>query len=117
MGLKILALGIKGFKFSQSKKKYIFKIGYTRDKMNIFDGVIVILSVFEMIFFTGNSALSAFRAVRIFRTFRVLRVTRLLRSLEYMSKIIDVVGRSIDSFVYIAIILFLFIFIYALLGM
>ena len=55
--------------------------GYVKDKMNVFDGTIVTLSVLEMVLFTGNKAVSAFRAVRIVRTFRVLRVTRLLRSL------------------------------------
>lgn len=64
-------------------------IGYLRDKMNIFDGSIVLLSLFELIFLSGtNKAVSAFRAVRIFRTFRVLRVTRLLRTLEFMATII-----------------------------
>lgn len=65
----------------------------------------------------GSKAVSAFRAVRIFRTFRVLRVTRLLRGLKFMSTIMSVINRTIDSFMYIALLLFLFIFIYALLGM
>jgi hypothetical protein len=90
---------------------------YLRDKMNIFDGSIVLLSIFEMIFFSGNKAVSAFRAVRIFRTFRVLRVTRLLRGLKFMQIIIEVVGKVINSFMYISMLLFLFIFIYSLLGM
>lgn len=55
---------------------------YVSDKMNIFDALIVNLSLFEMIFLTGSgSSFSAFRAVRILRVFRVLRVTRLIRSL------------------------------------
>ena len=75
MGLKLIAFN---------------PIGYIRDKMNIFDGCIVILSIFEMTLFSGggSKAVSAFRAVRIFRTFRVLRVTRLLRSLAFMQVII-----------------------------
>jgi hypothetical protein len=61
-------------------------VEYLRDKMNIFDAIIVILSLIELAIFGdgGGSAISAFRSVRIFRTFRVLRVTRLIRSLEYM---------------------------------
>ena len=55
---------------------------YVSDKMNIFDALIVCLSLFEMIFLTGSgSSFSAFRAIRILRVFRVLRVTRLIRSL------------------------------------
>jgi hypothetical protein len=88
-----------------------------RDRMNLFDGTIVTLSVFELIFFDGNKAVSAFRAVRIFRTFRVLRVTRLLRGLAFMNTIIEVVSKTLSSFIYIALLLFLFIFIYSLLGM
>jgi Ion transport protein len=86
--------------------------------MNIFDGMIVSLSIFEILFLSGGSkAVSAFRAVRIFRTFRVLRVTRLLRGLEFMGKIVKVINKTLDSFVYIALLLFLFIFIFSLLGM
>ena len=47
----------------------------------------------------------------------MLRVTRLLRALAFMKIIINVVGKTISSFMYIAILLFLFIFIYSLLGM
>lgn len=55
-------------------------VDYVRDKMNIFDAIIVILSLIELIFIgDGKSTLSAFRSVRIFRAFRVLRVTRLIR--------------------------------------
>lgn len=87
--------------------------------MNIFDGLIVSISIFELLFLTGgsNKAVSAFRAVRIFRTFRVLRVTRLLRGLQFMGKIVNVVNKTLDSFIYIALLLFLFIFIFSLLGM
>jgi len=87
------------------------------DKMNYMDGTIVLLSLVEMIFMSGGGALSALRAVRIFRVFRVLRVARLLRGLKSMMQIIDVIQRSISSFVYLAMLLMLFIFIYALLGM
>lgn len=86
------------------------------DKMNCFDAVIVILSFVEIIL-GGNSAFSAFRSVRIFRAFRVLRVTKLIRSLQFMKIIIQVISKTIDSFMYIALLLILFIFIYTLIGM
>lgn len=103
MSVKIIALGL---------------VDYLRDKMNIFDCFIVVLSLIELIIFgNGGSAISAFRSVRIFRTFRVLRVTKLIRSLQYLKIIIDVISQSIQSFVYIALLLGLFCFIYTLLGM
>ena len=64
MGLKLLAYG---------------PVNYAKDRMNIFDGSIVIISLVELIFLSGGAkAVSAFRSVRIFRTFRVFRVSRLL---------------------------------------
>lgn len=47
----------------------------------------------------------------------MLRVTRLLRALAFMKVIISVIGKTLQSFIYIAFLLFLFIFIYSLLGM
>ena len=103
MGLKLIGLSV---------------IGYFLDPMNYLDGAVVILSIIEItVFNTGNNAISAFRTVRIFRTFRVLRVARLLRSLKSMHQIISVIGRSLGAFAYLAILLFLFMFIYALLGL
>ena len=65
MGLKIIGQGLSD---------------YLKDSMNIFDALIVTLSIVELaIFGNGGSAISAFRSVRIFRTFRVLRVTKLVR--------------------------------------
>ena len=55
--------------------------------------------------------------MRVFRTFRVLRVTRLLRGLEAMVLVINVILRSVESFFYITLLMFTFVFIYALLGM
>lgn len=102
MGFKLIGLG---------------PITYLKDKMNYLDGMVVLLSIFELAFLSGGGALSAFRAVRIMRTFRVLRVARLLKSMQSMQTIMDVISRSISSFLYLALLLLLFIFIYALLGM
>ena len=55
--------------------------------------------------------------MRVFRTFRVLRVTRLLRGLESMVLIINVFMKSFEQFFYITVLMFTFVFIYALLGM
>lgn len=68
---------------------------YLKDIMNVFDGLIVFISLIEIMFMSGgSSSVSMFKNVRIFRTFRVLRVTKLLRSLAFMKVIIGVVSRS-----------------------
>ena len=107
MALKIIGIGPKN---------------YFRDLMNYLDGAVVLMSIIELVFNSlsnakKGSSLSAFSVVRIFRTFRVLRVARLLRSLHSMQIIIGVIQRSVKSFIYIAMLLFLFVYIYALLGM
>ena len=89
--------------------------------MNLLDGAVVLLSIVEMVITSqggssGGGNLQAFRTVRVFRTFRVLRVTRILRSLKSMAMIIGVIIRSFMDFIWIMTLIFVFIFIYTLLG-
>lgn len=105
MSMKILAVG---------PKKYL------ADKMNWLDGSVVSLSIIELLMAAaggggGNS--NAFRAIRVLRTFRVVRVARLLRALKSMKVIFEVIAKSAESFVYITLLMFVFIFIFTLLGM
>mmetsp|Transcript_7183 Transcript_7183/g.12108 ORF Transcript_7183/g.12108 Transcript_7183/m.12108 type:complete len:1503 (-) Transcript_7183:75-4583(-) len=94
---------------------------YCAERMNYLDGGVVMLSVVELLsdalLDNQNVSLSAFKTVRMFRTFRVFRVARLLRALQSMQTILGVMSRSYKSFIYITMLMFLFIFIYALLGM
>lgn len=83
---------------------------YSRDAFNVFDGVVVAISIVEMIVDTGG-AFTAFRIVRIFR------IIKLVRYLSSMQMIISVVSRSMSSFGYIALLLIIFCFIYSVLGM
>lgn len=94
---------------------------YSAERMNLLDGAVVILSIIEIIMESlggggGAGNLQAFRTVRVFRTFRVLRVTRVLRALKSMAMVIGVISRSFMDFVLITILMFVFIFIYTLLG-
>jgi hypothetical protein len=93
---------------------------YAADRMNWLDGFVVILSLVEMIasaILSGQgTGLATFKTVRMFRTFRVFRVARLLRSLRSMQLILQVIVRSYKSFGYITMLMFLFIFIFTLLG-
>ena len=94
-------------------------INYIRDFMNCFDGIVVVLSLVELIFLSNSkSALTAFRTVRIFRVFRVIRVirvARLFRYLQSMALILEVISGSLSKFIYLALLLLLFIIIYTLL--
>lgn len=106
MCLKLLAVGPKK---------------YSGEVMNLLDGGVVTLSIVEMVMSAlggggGGGGLQAFRTIRVFRTFRVLRVTRLLRGLQSMTLIVKVIGKSIMDFILITLLMFVFIFIYTLLG-
>ena len=96
---------------------------YVSQPMNLLDGACVLISVVEIVigFASGSDgggqSLSAFRTVRVFRTFRVLRVARLLRFMRSMAVIVGVITRSLQSFFYIMVLMLLFVFIFALLGM
>lgn len=92
-----------------------YGFGFLNDMMNIFDSLVVSISIVELTL--GSSNLSALKSIRVLRAFRVLRITRLIRSLNYMKIVMAVVSSVINEFIYILLLLFLCIFIYTLLGM
>ena len=101
MCVKILGMGV---------------IGYFRVKMNVFDCIIVVLSILELTLL-ADSGFNGLNAIRIFRAFRVLRVARLLRWMPYMQKIMLKIAESASKFMYLGMLLLLFLIIYALFGM
>ena len=90
---------------------------FCRDKFNIFDTAVVLVSLVEFALRDNNHVVNAIRSVKIFKAFRVLRVTRLLRSLRFMKVIIEVIVSSLEQFTYIALLLLLCILISTLVGM
>eukprot|EP00892_Ulva_mutabilis_P001295 jgi/Ulvmu1/11166/UM072_0002.1 len=99
MVVKVLGLGPKG---------------YMEDRMNAFDGIVVIASVVEFVLYLrggGTGSLSVFRA------FRLMRVFKLARRWEELNKIVRTIFQSLSSIAYLSLLLLVFIFIMALLGM
>ena len=93
---------------------------YLQDQWNWLDGGVVCLSLVEIVTkIMGSSGgnLSAFSTIRVLRTFRILRVARLLRALKSMKVILAVILGSAQSFIMITLLMFVFVFIYTLLGM
>lgn len=93
---------------------------YARDKFNLFDAFVVTMSVLETIasppsFMSSNpvkkGAVSALRSFRLFRVFKLARNWRSLREL------LEMVMRAVASIANFAVLLFLFIYIYALVGL
>ena len=95
---------------------------YVADKMNWLDGGVVMLSIFEKVMMAvmsgddGQINMKAFKTLRMLRTMRVFRITRLLKGMQSMKIIIAVIAKSYMSFFYIAMLMILFIIIFALLG-
>lgn len=88
--------------------------GYFYDISNKFDSLVAIISIIEV---TLDANDVSQKTIKILRIFRIIRVIRLLRSLKFMKMIIEVLSKTLTSFLYIALLLILFLFIYALLGM
>jgi len=88
---------------------------YIRDRMNIFDGVVVVFSIVEIISnqISGGSGGS----LSVLRTFRLMRVFKLARSWKQLNDIIRTIFKSLVHIAYLSLILLLFSFIFALLGM
>lgn len=79
------------------------------DGLNAFDATIVIIGVIE--------ALSATKQLVILRLFRLLRIGKLLRYLPTIQRQLTVMIRTLSSVMGFMVLMFLFVFVFAILGM
>ncbi|CAD8071678.1 unnamed protein product [Paramecium sonneborni] len=100
-------------------KLIAFDINYLKDSMNIFDAVIVILSLIEWILSSaGNdSSGGSFSAIQAFRTLRLFRLFKLARTWSSFRKLLTAIAATIGGIAYFIILLLLFMSVAALLGM
>jgi voltage-dependent calcium channel L type alpha-1D len=92
---------------------------YIKDPFNIFDAVIVMLSIIDVIVTyalpgqdnTSKGPITAFRA------FRLLRVFKLSKSWKKLHYLLSTIGRALREISSFSVLLFLLVFIYVLLGM
>jgi hypothetical protein len=86
--------------------------GFVRDGFNIFDALVVLVSIIELtvIDSEGNSSLSALRAIRLFRVFKIFRVGDL-------RVLMDSIGLTVLGMGNYTVLLTLFVYLFALLGM
>ncbi|XP_056626060.1 voltage-dependent T-type calcium channel subunit alpha-1H [Triplophysa dalaica] len=83
---------------------------YISNPYNIFDGIIVIISVCELV----GQAEGGFS---VLRTFRLLRVLKLVRFLPALRRQLVVLMKTMDNVATFCMLLMLFIFIFSILGM
>jgi len=82
---------------------------YSKDTMNNFDALVVLVSFIEL-FLDTSSGLTALRC------FRLLRILKLFRNWPDLRKKVDALFSSIEEITYFVGLMFLFMFIYAILG-
>ncbi|KAG4062064.1 Sodium channel protein type 4 subunit alpha B [Phytophthora cactorum] len=93
---------------------------YTRDKFNLFDAFVVLMGLLEMAlsppsFMSENQPKKG--SVSSLRSFRLLRVFKLARNWRSLRELLEMVGRALASIANFGVLLFIFIYIYALVGM
>jgi hypothetical protein len=88
---------------------------YWRDGFNKFDFVVVVLSVIELLLVALNPGSVAFLSA--FRTFRLLRVFKLAKNWPSLQKLVKTVVGTLDQVAYFSLLLVIFIYVFALLGM
>lgn len=83
---------------------------FMREKFNIFDLAIVIVSLVEISISQGKGSLSSLRAFRLLRIFKIFRA-------ENLRILIDSIAFTVTTIGNYFVLLILFIYVYALLGM
>jgi hypothetical protein len=99
--LKLLGLGFRG---------------YFLDNYNIFDLVIVIASIVDL-FISSLMNLKAKGVITALRSFRLMRVFKLAKQWRRLHHLLQTVGTTLRDVSTFSVLLFLFIFSFALLGL
>ncbi|XP_055774853.1 voltage-dependent T-type calcium channel subunit alpha-1G-like [Salvelinus fontinalis] len=81
--------------------------GYIKNPYNIFDGVIVVISVWEIVGQQGGG-------LSVLRTFRLMRVLKLVRFMPALQRQLVVLMKTMDNVATFCMLLMLFIFIFSL---
>ncbi|XP_075778956.1 sodium channel protein type 5 subunit alpha-like isoform X5 [Pelodiscus sinensis] len=87
---------------------------YFQKRWNIFDSLIVILSLIELIFPKGKSKRGL---LPILRSFRLLRVFKLAKSWPTLNTLIKIIGNSVGALSNLTLVLGIIVFIFAVVGM
>ncbi|KAL3320303.1 hypothetical protein Ciccas_001018 [Cichlidogyrus casuarinus] len=87
-------------------------IGYLSNGFNLFDGIIVVISVAELFMMNGHNP----SGLSVLRTFRLLRILKLVRFLPALRRQLLVMLRTMDNVATFFALLVLFIFVFSILG-
>ena len=103
MVVKILAFGV---------------LGYVRDSFNLFDGILVIISLVGMIIEAlSEGGSGGTNVITVFRSIRVLRIFKLASRSQNLLILLEAIRTTVKEIMNYLFLLLLYIFIMALLGM
>nr|6NT3_A Chain A, Sodium channel protein type 9 subunit alpha, Sodium channel protein PaFPC1, chimeric construct [synthetic construct]6NT4_A Chain A, Sodium channel protein PaFPC1,Sodium channel protein type 9 subunit alpha,Sodium channel protein PaFPC1 [synthetic construct] len=83
---------------------------YFKDSWNVFDFIIVVFAILEL-------GLEGVQGLSVFRSFRLLRVFRLAKFWPTLNNFMSVMTKSYGAFVNVMYVMFLLLFIFAIIGM
>nr|XP_039264940.1 sodium channel protein type 3 subunit alpha-like isoform X4 [Styela clava]XP_039264941.1 sodium channel protein type 3 subunit alpha-like isoform X4 [Styela clava]XP_039264942.1 sodium channel protein type 3 subunit alpha-like isoform X4 [Styela clava]XP_039264944.1 sodium channel protein type 3 subunit alpha-like isoform X4 [Styela clava]XP_039264945.1 sodium channel protein type 3 subunit alpha-like isoform X4 [Styela clava] len=83
---------------------------YFREAWNMFDAVVVISSLLEIV-------LKTIPGLSVLRTFRLMRILKLAKSWPTLNKLLRIIGRTLGKLWHLTIVFLLVLFIFAVVGM
>lgn len=91
---------------------------YARDSLNLFDAVLVVISLFDLALeWVGMDQVEGATVLLVFRILRVVRVFKLAKRSENLLTLFQAIYKTMKDIWYFACLMFLYCFIFALLGM
>lgn len=103
--LEVIAAAI--FIFEMCAKLYFSRVDYFRDRYNLLDFTIVILSIIDVALLIGDSKvdLSQFSVLRIIRLTRLLRIVRLIQAFKEMTLILTGIVKAFRTMTWVVLLL------------
>lgn len=92
-------------------KLIVYRLSFFKDGWNVFDFIIIVLSLAPAVSFLSSS-----RVLRIFRVFRVFRVTRIISSLKSLRHIVQALIDSLPSVGWTFVLLAIISYVYGIIG-
>lgn len=98
-------------------KIYVYRCSYFKNGWNILDFVIIIYSLISLLLKSFLALVSQIIDSSIFRVIRVARILRLLKKTQSLNRIFKLFINSIPGVINIALLYFILLFIYSVIGM
>lgn len=90
--------------------------GYIRDPYNVYDCIIVVASIVDIVLTNLDTSMST-GVLTAVRAFRLLRLFKLAKQWRRLSQLLSTVVKTLKDVGTFTILMFLFIYVFALLGM